>query len=401
MRTTLFCLSATFALAASAAAQRLAAYDPFVAMFTEMQPVTALIPGPVGPVAGYPSMPALPPLGPALVQPGDSTWNGALGYHWFTNGAILASQPTPTFAPLGPVLAPFPIAPPVLGLLGGPAPVTGIALNTPANVMFLCNAAGLTVGVTPIPGTPIVVPPFVPAFPTGPIVGLEYDAVTASLYMVDVAGIVYNLLVGGAPLGPPIVPMIALPPPVGDVAIDKSGQVNLAGVRPIYIVSGPMVLDVTSPMPLPFPAGPAMNVGLAYLGHPAANPPVGTCPCPTYAPGPTQFTTSVMSAGNGAWGIGVGGLPPGQLVLFAFDFVFNPAFPVINVVGCPFGFVFGSPTLVSVIGFANPAGNALYPFPLVVPPLFGAIYNQNFSFCPADPAGFVVTPMQSIWASGL
>jgi len=401
MRTPLFCLLVAGAFAADSSAQRLAAYDPFAAMFTELQPVTALLPGPVGPVAGYPSIPVLPPFGPAVVQPGDSTWNGRLGHHWFTNGVILAAMPTPTFPPLGPVPAPFPIAPPVLAMLGPGAPVTGIALNTPANVMYLCNAAGLTVGVTPMPGTPVVVPPFLPAFPTGPIAGLEYDAVTGSLYSVDLGGFVYNFLPGGAPLGPPIVPPFALPAPIGDVAIDKSGQVNALGLRPIYVVAGPMVLDVTAPLPMPFPPGPPMSVGLAYMGHPAARPPVGTCACPTFAPGPTQFTTSVMSAGNAAWRIGVGGLPPGQLVLFGFDFVFNPAFPVINGAGCGLGFVLGSPTLVSVFGFANPAGNAVYPFPLAVPPLFGPIYNQNFTFCPADPAGFVVTPMQSIWASGL
>ena len=120
-------------------------------------------------------------------------------------------------------------------------------------------------------------PPFAPPFVTGPIVGLEYDAMTGTLLSVDAAGIVYRFLPGGAPVGPPIVPPFALPAPVGDVAIDKSGQVNMLGLRPIYVVAGPMVIDVTSGLPMPFPAGPAMSVGLAYMGHPAANPPIGTC----------------------------------------------------------------------------------------------------------------------------
>ncbi|MBM4062860.1 MAG: hypothetical protein FJ265_17460, partial [Planctomycetes bacterium] len=193
MRTTLIALSAALALPAAATAQRLAAYDPFVAMFTELQPPTALLPAPVGPVAGYPSVPALPPLGSGTIaMPGDSTWNGRIGYHWFTNGAVLAAMATPTFPPLGPLPVPpvFPITPAVLAMLGN-MPVTGIALNTAANVMFLCNAAGVTVGVTPTPAMPVVVPPFAPLFPvpTGPITGLEYDRATNSLYYVDVPGV--------------------------------------------------------------------------------------------------------------------------------------------------------------------------------------------------------------------
>lgn len=399
MRTTLLTLSVCLALPTFAAAQRLAAYDPFVAAFTELQPPTTLLPAPVGPVANYPSVPALPIVGPAVLQPGDSTWNGRQGFHWFCNGNLLAAQPSASFPPLGPLpVSPFPIAPAVLAMLGGA--VSGIALDTPANVMYLCGFAGNVVGVLPVPGTPVVVPMFAPGFATGPITGLEYDSMSASLLSVDAAGIVYRFAVGGAPLAPPIVPPIPLPAPAGDVAIDKSGQVNGLGVRPIYVVAGGVVLDVTNPVPMPFPPGPAMNVGLAYMGHPAANPPVGTCACPTFAPGPTQFATSVMSSGNAAWRIGVGGLPAGQLVIFGFDFVFNPGFPVINSVGCGLGFFLGSPSLVTAAGFANAAGDALYPLPLVVPPAFGPIYNQNFTFCPADARGFVVTPMQSIWASG-
>jgi hypothetical protein len=400
MRTILFCLSAAIALPTLASAQRLVSYDPMTASFTELQPPTSVLPAPVGPVSAYPSAPALPPLGlGAIAQPGDSTWDGRRGFHWYTNGNILAAQPSTTFPPLGPSPAPFPIAPAVLAMLGGN--VSGIGIDVMTNVMYMTSFAGITLGVTPIAGTPVVVPPFAPGFAMGPVVGLEYDGMSGTLLSVDAGGIVYRYLPGGAPVGPPILPPFPLPAPVGDVAMDKSGQVNALGRRPIYVTANGMVLDITNPVPMPFPPGPAINAGLAYMGHPAANPPIGTCACPTFAPGPSQFTTSVMSAGNAAWRLGVGGLPVGQLVIFAFDFVFNPGFPVINSVGCGLGFVLGSPTLVANAGFANAGGAAIYPFPLVVPPGFGPIYNQNFTFCPADASGFVVTPMQEIWASGL
>lgn len=400
MRTILLATAAAAALPSFANAQQLAAYDPFVAFVTESQPPTAMIPGPGIPTNAYPAAFMPPPAG-AMPIPGDSSWDGVNGLHWLCNGMMLASMPTPAFPPIAPPIGPFPIAPAVLAAIGGP--VTGCAFDSAANVMYLCSAPGAVIGVTPVPGTPVVVPVFAPGFPLPPVAGLEWDVATGTFFAVDIAGIVYPFVLGGAPAGPPIVPPLLLPPPIGDVAIDKSGQANAVGARAIHVVGGGMIVDVTLPVPLPYPSGNPMDVGLHYLGIPASNPPGfgAGCPCPTFAPGPNQFVTSVMSAGNPGFGVGVGGVPPGQLVLFAFDFAFNPAWPLINGVGCPLGFVLGSPTLVTVIGIANAGGNAVFPLPLPGPPFFGAIYNQNFTFCPADPAGFVVTPMQSIWMSGL
>jgi len=400
MRSTLLAMTATIAFLSVAPSQQLASYDPFAMMISEAQPWTPMIPGPGIPTNVYPAVPMPPPAVGVVLLPGDSSWDGINGLHWLCNGMMLASQPTTLFPPLAPPTPPFPIAPLVMGMLGGP--VTGIAYDSAANVLYLCSIPGLIVGVTPIPGTPVVVPPFPIMFPTGPIAGLEWDGMTGTFLCVDIVGIVYPFLPGGFPAGPPIVPAIAFPPPVGDVCIDKSGQLNAIGVRAIHVVGGPMIADVTLPFPLPFPAGPAMNVGLSYLGAPASNPPgVGAgCVCPTFAPGPNQFVTSVMSSGNAGFRVGIGGVPPGQLVLFAFGFVFNPAWPMINATGCPLGFILGGPPIITALGVANATGTATFPLALTVPPGFGAIYNQNFTFCPADPAGFVITPMQSIWASG-
>ena len=50
---------------------------------------------------------------------------------------------------------------------------------------------------------------------------------------------------------------------------------------------------------------------------------------------------------------------------------------------------------------ANAAGTAVLALPLGFPLGAGPLYNQNLTFCPADPTGFVFTPMQSIYAAGL
>lgn len=395
------CFVAAAVLAAPAAAQRLASYDPAVAGFVEYQPPTVLLPGPVPPVVGYPSVPALPPLpGPMLAMPGDSTFDNAVGLHWFTNGLLMASQPTPTFAPLGPIVPPLPIPAAVLAAIGG-GPVTGIAINPIAAVgpvLFLCGAPGIVVGVAAIPAMPIVVPPFPLAFPTGPISGLEWDGATGSLLAVDVAGIVYNFLVGGLPLAPPIVPPMPLPAPAGDVAIDKMLLANVAGLRPIYVIAGPMMFDVNLPMPMPLPTGSPAAVGLAYLDHPAAFPPIGGCACPGFGT-PLNFTANVMSSGNLAFALGVSGLAPFAPVMWMFDPVPLPAFPLINTVGCGLGlglsggFSWG-------IGFADPFGVATLAVPIAFPVGAGPLYNQNVALCPSDPTGLVLTPTQQLYAGG-
>lgn len=407
MRSTFPYLLAFVSLIGAAQAQRLAAYDQFGAVvggvITELQPPVPMLPVPNPPLLMYPTLPALPPLpGPAVAAPGDSSFDNFTGLHWFTNGAIVAAMPTPTFPPLVPPPAPMPIPPAVLAAIGG-GPVTGLAYSplgvAIGPILYLCGAPGIVIGVAAIPGMPVVVPPFAPPFLAGPISGLEWDGGTGSLWSCDIAGVCYNFMPGGAPLGPPVPPPIALPAPAGDVAIDKTLRANAVGLRPLFVVSGPIVVDVNDPAPIVFPSGLAFPTGLAFLDHPAANPPIGTCICPgtTF---PTQFTTGPMAIGNAAWGIGVGGMPPGWPVLFVFDFAFLPGFPLINGVGCGLGLT-ALPIVIG--GAADPFGNAVLTLSLTPPVLplgAGPFYNQNITLCPADPVlGLVLTPTQSVYVS--
>ena len=395
MRNPLFATFGALAVVTTASAQRLIAYDPFAGLLAETQQPSAIFPGPSPPLPVYPSAPALPPPLPGVPAAGDATTNTITGVTWFTNGVVLASMPTPSFPPAGPIVPPFAIAPGVLAAIGGPA--TGIALDPVLGIMWLTAAPGMVIGVAPIPGTPVVMPPFFPGFAMAPTAGLEWDGITGTLLSVDIAGTVYRYFPGGAPFGPPLVP-IGLPPgPVGDVAIDKSGVLNVALLRPIYVSAGPMVMDVTFPSPA-LPHGVGLAGGLAYLARPASSPPVGACPCGPLTP--VWSTSGPMTAGNAGFAIGLGGLPPGSLALFALDFAFNPVFPMINVSGCPLGLVVPSGTMVTALGFANAVGVATFPLPLFAPPGFGPIYEQSFTLCPFDLAGFTVAPLLQLAAGG-
>lgn len=192
----------------TATAQRLLAYDPFGSMVTELQPPDAVLFAANPPILFYPTAPILPPPFPGVPAPGDSTFDNVGGVHWFTDGAILAAMPSPSVPPLVPIGAPMPIMPFVMGAIGGP--VTGIAIDPAAGVMFVTSVPGIVVGVAPVPGTPIIVPPFVIPFPVGAIAGLEWDGATGSLWAVSVGGIAYNFFPGGFPAGPPVAPFQSL-----------------------------------------------------------------------------------------------------------------------------------------------------------------------------------------------
>jgi hypothetical protein len=382
-------------LAATAAAQRVVAFDPFAGTLAEDQPPNTILPAPTPPAPVYPAAPLLPPPPLAVPATADATTNTVTGITWYTNGVLLAQMPSPSFPPTGPVLPPFPIAPAVLALIGGAA--TGIAIDPIAGILWLTGVPGIVVGVAPAPGTPVLVPPFPIPFPTGPIAGLDWDGISGTLLAVDVAGVVYRFFPTGVPFAPPVFPLVAPPAPAGDVAIDKSGAVNAAGLRAIWVSFGPAATDVTIAAPF-FPLGVGAAAGLAYLPRPASNPPVGSCPCGAMTP--VWGTSGPMTAGNGAFAVKLGGLPPGNLVLFAYDFVFNPLYPLINLSGCPLGLLVPSGTMVTVIGFAGPTGVATNGLPLFAPPGFGPIYEQSFTLCSADPAGFVVAPLLRLSAGG-
>ncbi|MCR9246634.1 MAG: hypothetical protein NXI31_16500 [bacterium] len=396
MKATLTLISTLICLTSAASAQRLVAYEP--GRFREVQPDNPMLTGSVV-VTGYPAVPALAPPPVAFVPPGDSTFASFAGLNLYTNGLVITSTPTDAYPPSAPPLPPLPIPAGLLTTLGGP--VTGMAYDPLTGTVFLTAAAGRVVGVSPSAGMPITVPAFSIPFTTGAITGLEYDALTSALLAVDVTGTVYVFTAAGVPSGPPIVPTVAPPAGMtGDVAIDKTDMKNAVGARPIYVSSGGVYYDVTLPVPTFEPHGLSpRTTGLAFQPMPAQSLPLGGCPCGGMTP--AVGVTSAAVAGNTGFGLTVSGVAPSRPVLFGLDFAFTAAFPVINGGGCGLGLIPGSPTLVTGIVFADAAGTATYPLALTVLPGFGPLYAQALMLCPADPAGFAVTPMQQVVAGGV
>lgn len=388
---------APFLFAATAAAQHVVTYDPAPAgtgLFFEKQVLSLLAPGPMPFEPGYVVAGVMPPVAPVGAPPGDATFDGLRNRIWHTNGLMLAAQSSLNFALVAAPLPPFPIAAGVIALIGGP--VTGMALDPVANVMYLASAANVVIGVTPAPGTPVVVPPFPLPFLPAPLSGLDYDSITNSLFACDVNGLVFNVAIGGGPLAPPIGPM-AIPGVAGDVCIDKTTLLNAAGVRPIYVVAGPAIRDITTPLAPISPNGGIAPTGLAFVGRAASQPgPSGACGLNT----PNYMTLAPMTTGNPGFGLRVKDLPPLSPMIFAIDWAFSPVgLPIFG--GSPLHLIPGSPALVTFLAFTDAAGEARLPISLAgVPPGVGALYTQALWPCAAHPSGFAITEMQSFQVTG-
>jgi hypothetical protein len=394
---------AAVALTAGVAdAQRIAAFDSVTTMITEMQPPTALLPAPASAITTYPAVPALPPAFPTTPLPGDSTFDESIGVHWYTDGLMFAAMPLPGWTPGGPVPpGPIPISGAAFMAIGGT--ITGIALDAAAGIMYVCGLSGIVVGVTPVAGMPIVIPAFPVPTAFAPVIGLEFDGATGSLWAIDATATAHNFLPGGVSLGPAVTTVHVLPDVPNDLAIDKIGSFNAAGLRPLYITGGGVVVDMTDPAAPMFAVG-FDAAGIAFVNHPAEEPPLPGCEgCPMAYAGPTAFTTSAATTGNGVFTIGAGGLPAGAFVVFAFDTVAAPfPFPLVNgPAACPLGLM-PSPTLLLAIGGpAGPAGDVLLPLSLTGVSVGLSVHNQNFTFCAAQPTGLAFSRFQSITVGGL
>ncbi|MFT4511560.1 MAG: hypothetical protein ACI89X_001840 [Planctomycetota bacterium] len=103
-----------------------------------------------------------------------------------------------------------------------------------------------------------------------------------------------------------------------------------------------------------------------------------------------------MSAGNGGFSAGMGGMPPGTFGLFGFDTVTGSVLCA-PLGSCPLGLTL-SATLTLIT--ADPAGDIFLPLSLAGAPIGSFLNSQNVAFCATLPVGFAFSRLQTIAVGG-
>ncbi|MAG58187.1 MAG: hypothetical protein CMJ83_18020 [Planctomycetes bacterium] len=355
-------------------------------------------------VGAYP-IPPFPAFGPG----------GGLAFDHRTNlmyncgGVTIEIFPHPLYPPAIPFPAgPFPVPPipcpgPVIG--GAMGPVTGMCMGTapvlgpapPGGVLWVTDGLCIA-GLTALPPYAVVLPPFPVLGIGGPLTGLDFDSATGLIMGVDVAGVTYSILPGGAFAAPPIPPAFPpIAPVVGNIVDENNGRMYITDgffVYPILpALAGPIPVGA-APGPVGFPA-----YGATYLAEPLLLP--SACGCTGNTP---LISTSTTAAGGSGipLAVNLSSAQPGSFAYLGVDvlcaappFAFAPAcfwrlpLPPLLLLG-PF------PT--------NAVGAASFPVgPL--PPLAGVpgavLYAQWAIGCAAAPVGAELTDAMHIALSGL
>lgn len=251
--------------------------------------------GPPGGPCGYPTGPMLSayptPLSwicplPVTMGPPPANIIGDLAVDkvndtvWVTDGIILGEY-VASGGGMGTPVTGFVPAP-----FGSGAPLTGLGMDSAAGLLWMTEGLFAQALIPPPPpGCPAAGVVAVPPFPLPlPIPGslatdIEWNPVTGTLWICDTAGMVTEVVIGGAmgPFGtwPAAAGMCGLAPPLQGIAIDTVATA-VTGLPTIYVTDGFMIdyqVPGGAPAPptfySPFPCIPTMGplLGLAFAGR--------------------------------------------------------------------------------------------------------------------------------------
>ena len=379
-------IACLFCLILPLGAQRVIAWDSTVGMSDEITAVSPAFPMGGIPMTPWPGPPAVPP---APFPLGAVAFDNTTGIQYASDGLVIASGPYPFYPPGPPPPPVFPWTFP-----GGMGPIHGMEIDGLAGILWVTDGL-LGCAVLPVPGCPIVIPPFPIVGPVPvaapPLTGLDWDPFSGSLWAVDSAGFLYNFLPGGAYLGPGPAPVPPFPgPPVTGLALDKT-----APFSGFYVSTPGLIVDYLSGAGAPPGAAGAVD-GLAFHGLPASLGGAGTCVAGAALP--ALMPMSPAWSGNPVFSYSITGFTPGTPLLLLFDTPTGALLPF----GIPFssGVLFFNPFFsptFSVLPLPPmpPTGPlviaaALGPVPAFPPGLLG--YAQVLGFeCPAGPMFFSLT----------
>jgi hypothetical protein len=311
--------------------------------------------------------------------------NNTNGIIYASNGFMIEAVNDPSYPPLA--VPPLPFAAP--GIIG---PVTGMAFDptgAPGGILYLAGGSNL-IGVSPVPGTPVIVPLWGVAGVPGGFTGLEFDPWTGTLWGVDAAGTLYFVPIGVGGFVPPFMPSpIPAPGLATGLAVDHSGPVP---GTPIYVLFGAIAIEYTGlgtfppgPPGTAVPFGSLMVVGLAF--HDVPVPVFGASACGGGA-GATIAANSAAWSGNAGFTLTVTGVPAGSSLALLADVPTSALLPG----GTPFGLggalyinPFFSPSAVTIPFPPAPGGPIVVPASLAAVPPSVRLYVQFVHSCAGAP----------------
>jgi hypothetical protein len=358
-------------------------------VYLPSSPYPAGVPSPLGPIA-LPLFAGVAVPGPGLL--GGHAINQVNGRIYSTDGFMLAVDVHPSYPALGgPVFPPFPIA----GAVIPGAPITGLGFNSAAGILLMC-AGGAWSFHAPVPPFPMIAGPFFfPVVAAAPFTGIGWDPNTASVWLCNAMGMIFNFTPAGLPIGPQPVAIVpgagGLFPPLTGLDVNTSNglgtfpppfcSAQTPGAYHICVTNGFAIFDALAAANPPIPTGLAgPSYGLAFCSDTqfvASASPLNIA---------TIGSTRPMHTGPGIvpLAITLTGAPPLQTAILAYDLCTGGPFPM------PWGgaLVLNPGTLATFVTATNFAGVADVPIPPAAPPGL-QVTTQWIYGDPANPPFFL------------
>ena len=193
------------------------------------------LPSPVDPAGGGSHLgTALLPASAALAAgplAGGATIDQTNSTVYVCDGTLITQDYNPRYLPfvvVPPVILPPSPAPTLL--TGGP--ITGLAIDPTAGILWMTDGFSLGGFTTAPPYLPVVAPVplafLTPVFPG--LTGLDWEPSTGTFWGCDAQGNIYHFTAAGAPLGPQPVSTIPTAGPLGGLAVDRSNGPGAIGI---------------------------------------------------------------------------------------------------------------------------------------------------------------------------
>ncbi|MCB9831021.1 MAG: hypothetical protein H6807_01000 [Planctomycetes bacterium] len=346
-------------------------------------------------VIPLPATAAFPPTPPTG---GGIAFDQSTSRVFATDGVTIVTDYCFAYAPFVAPTAPPPPAPVPPFPAGA---ITGMGTDVLAGLLWLTDGFNYGAAALGFP-FPIAIPPLPLPFPLlgGPLVGLDFDQATGSLWACDAVGNVYNWLPGGGVIGPqPVATVPGLPLPLGGLAInDTNGagsigphfcSLQLQGYH-VLVSDGFQVFDALNPLNPPLPTPSPTGLGIRGLAV-SCDPQIIGGTAAVASAGLIGFDKATTTNPGAANALRLVGAKPLTTALFLYDLCPIPGGLASPVTGETLWINPLSPTFAFGVFVTDALGNVSHPLSFAFAPVGLNFVGQWAIFQPMNPLGYALT----------